>query len=108
MSIKGIDTQIMITRSNDYSRDASAMQKRPEVTQQNLATQHKINVAQDQTRVAKALESENDRIRADADGSGGGAHGGGQGGESEKKDDDERRKPGMYVPAGNNIFDVRV
>ena len=108
MSIKGIDTQIMITRSNEYSRDASAMQKRPEVTQQNIAAQQKVTVAEDQTRVAKTLETENDRIRTDADGGGGGAHGGSEGREQGEDGWDEDDGPGMYVPPSNNIFDIRV
>ena len=108
MSIKGIDTQIMITRSNDYSKDASAMQKRPEVAQDNLAERQKVNTAQDQKRVAKTLESEMDRVRYDAEGGGGGAYGGGEGGEPEEENEDDSYAKGMYVPRGNNIFDVRV
>ena len=105
MSIKGIDTQIMIARSTDFIRDASDTQKRPEIVQDNLALREKITDAQDQTRVAKTLEAEHQRLDPDAGGSGGGS-GGGQGhGEGRKKDKPEAE---MLVPPGSSKIDIRV
>ena len=52
MSIKSIDSQIMIARTTDFSRDNSAIQKKPELAQEFLAVQEKLTVAQDQSRVA--------------------------------------------------------
>ena len=108
MSIKSIDSQIMIARTADFSRDTSATQKRPEVAQEHLAFREKINEAQEQTRVAKMLESEMPEIKPDEDGKGNEAYegGGGQGGAK----DDESDEPGvtMFVPPSSNVIDIRV
>jgi len=108
MSIKGIDTQIMINRSADFSKDASAMQKRPEVQQEFLAAQQKIASAQSQSRVAGTTETEMENIRTDVDGGSGGAYGDGEGKES---DDDEQKGEtarNMLVPPGNNMIDIKI
>ena len=106
MSIRGIDTQIMISRLTDNIRDTSAMQKRPEVAQDTLAAQGRINDAQDQTRVAKSLETEMEQIRPDVDDGGGAGYGGGGGGQG--KEQDEEIDPDMLVPPGNNKIDIMV
>ena len=109
MSIRGIDTQIMITRTPDISKDTSVVQQRPEINQQILAEQRKIFVAQDQKRVQVLEETEMDRIRTEEDGGGSGGYGGSGGrGYKEREETDENGRPGFYVPAGNNIFDIRI
>ena len=109
MSIKGIDTQIMINRSADFSRDTSALNRRPEMAQTNLAEQQKINDAEQQNRVAKTLESEMDRIRPDEDGGRGGAHGGRrEGEEAGGEDEDGSGKPFLYVPPSHHIVDITI
>jgi len=45
--IRGIDTQMMITRSSDFVRDVSNMEKQPEVAQENLAALVKNESTQD-------------------------------------------------------------
>jgi len=108
MSIKGIDTQIMVTRSADFARDASAMQKKPEMTQEYLAAQTKISDARDQGRVAGTEHSEMETIRTDVDGGSGGAAGS-HGGESKDEEDENGEIPlNMRVPPGNNIIDIKV
>ena len=108
MSIKGIDTQIMITRTPDVSRDASIVQQRPEVNQQILAESQKILVAQEQKRVKETEEAEMEGIRPDEDGGGGSEYEGGGGKHPEEEERDEFGRPGMYVPAGNNILDIKI
>jgi len=106
MSIKGIDTQIMISRLPDNARDTSIIQKRPEVVQEFLAAQTKISNAQDQSRVIRTTETEMEEIRTDVEeGGGSGAGAGGFG--AEEKDNDEV-DPDMLVPPGNNMIDIRV
>ena len=105
MSIKSIDTQIMIARTADISRDASAAQKKPEVSQDYLAVREKINDAQDQSRVSKTLETEKQELRPDEDSGGGSAGYDGQGQGRNKKgnlDDD------MLVPPGDSVIDIMV
>ena len=109
MSIRGIDTQIMITRSPDFSKDVSTVQQRPETNQQILAEQQKITAAQEQAQVKALDESEMEGIRTEEDGSGGGEYDG-KGGHkpNEEEDPDDFMKPGMYVPPSNNILDIMV
>ena len=108
MSIKGIDTQIMINRATDLVRDASAMQKSAEVQQQFLAAQQKAADAQSQSKVSATKESEMENIKTDVDGRSGGGPGGGSGGSGSKEEDNEEIPSGMLVPPGNNIIDIKV
>jgi len=85
MSIRGIDTQIMITRATDVVRETSSMLRHPEAAQEHLASQTKINSAQDQSKVAATIEAEMENIRTDVDGEGTGA----AGGEGSKRGEDE-------------------
>ena len=108
MSIKGIDTQIMISRLPDTARDTSALQKRPEVLQDHMAYQSKVTDAQDQSKVAKMAETEMEKIRADVEGGSGAGYGGEAGtGPGEKNPDDEL-EPGTLVPPEKHIIDIRV
>ena len=109
MSIKGIDTQIMINRSPDFSRDTSTLQRRPEMAQTNLAEQQKINDAEQQARVAGTAESEMDRIRGDDERSGNPSQdGSGERGEPEEANEEEKINPSLYVPAGNHMIDIMI
>ena len=108
MSIKGIDTQIMISRQPDNVRDTSALFKKPEVVQDQLAVQQKINDVQDQNKVIKTNESEMEKIRSDTEGGSGGAYGyeAGQG-QGEEEPDDELEL-GKLVPPETHIIDIRI
>ena len=108
MSIRGIDTQIMITRSPDVSKDTSVIQQRPETNQLILAEQQKLQAAQDQSRVKEVEEAEMEEIRTDEDGSGSGGNEGRKGENPEDEEKDELGRPGLYVPAGNNILDIMI
>ena len=106
MSIKSIDSQIMIARTTEFSRDTSAVQKRPEIAQEYLAAREKINDAEDQSRVAKTFESKLSELRPDEDGGGGAGGEGGSGTGKNKKD--EESDPDMLVPPGKSVIDIRV
>ena len=108
MSIKGIDTQIMITRLADSVREASVMQKRPEVARDVLATKEKINDAVEQSRVAKTAESEMDKVRPDVDEGGSGAYDGESGAGGRRDNWDEEPGADMIVPPGNNLIDIKI
>ena len=106
MSIKGIDTQIMINRSPDVARDASNMQKRPEVQQEFLAAQQKAADAHSQSKVSRTTESEMENIRTDVDGRSSGGGGEGSGSEKERRNDENQEN--MLVPPGNSVIDIKV
>ena len=101
MSIRGIDTQIMITRTTDFVRETSNMQRHPELSQQHLADQGKADSVHDQSRVIATTEAENEEIKPDADGSGSGAAGGGSG-QDEEEMTEEQKKELLVAPADHD------
>jgi len=64
---------MMITRATDMVRETSNAQRQPDVSQQHLATQSKVDSVHNQSKVAATLESEMESIRTDVDGGGSGA-----------------------------------
>ena len=96
MSIRSIDTQIMITRTADMAREAGSVQKQPEVAQSHIATQTKTESAQNQSRVASTNESEMENVRTDVDGEGSGAAGG-EGSAREGENPEEEVPLGLRV-----------
>jgi hypothetical protein len=109
MSIRGIDTQIMITRTADFARETSSVQRQPEVTQDFLAVQSKIESAQDQSRVAATNESEMENIRTDKDGAGSGAEGGEGSKQGEEEMTEEQKKELLVAPAPyDQLIDIHV
>ncbi|MCL2221146.1 MAG: hypothetical protein FWC20_02470 [Oscillospiraceae bacterium] len=84
MSIRAIDTQMMVARTTDMVRDASPLLKNPETFQAQLANVGKQEAAQNQSKVQATTESEMDNVRTDEDGSGNGAAGSGGGGQGKK------------------------
>ena len=108
MSIRGIDTQIMITRTADFARETSSVQKQPEVTQNYLAVQTKIESAQEQSRVKATNESEMENIRTDKDGEGSGAAGG-EGSRQEQEMTEEQQRELLVAPAPyDQLIDIHV
>ena len=108
MSIKGIDTQIMISRLPDSARDTSAIQKRPEVLQDHMAYQSKVTDAQDQSKVAKTTETEMDKIRSDVEGGSGNAYGGEAGQAQGEETPDDELELRTLVPPEKHIIDIRI
>ena len=102
MSIRGIDTQIMITRTTDFVRETSNTQKHPELSQEHLANQGKTDSVHDQSRVIATTEAENENIRTDVDGSGSGAAGGEGSGQEEEEMTEEQRKELLVAPADHD------
>ena len=109
MSIRGIDTQIMMARLTDSVRETSAMHKRPELAQDALAAQRRINDAEDQTKVAKTTEAEMEEIRTDVDEDGSGnGYSGESGSEPDEDEMDDEPGPDMIVPPGNYLIDIMI
>ena len=106
MSVKSIDTQVMIARTADFARDTSATQKRHEVAQEYLAFREKINDAQNQSKVAKSPESELSKLHSDKNG--GGANSGESGTNSGARKKGEDADEDMFVPSGDSIIDIKV
>lgn len=107
MSIRGIDSQMMITRAADLARDSSALLKRAELTQDYLAIQAKASEAQEQKRVGRKTEVEMQKLQADKDGSGSGAAGYSNA-NTKRKSRDPAQDPDTLVPPSNNVIDIRV
>ena len=105
MSIKNIDSQIMIARTTDFARDASAAQRKPEVAQDYQAIREKLMDAQEQSRVAKSLDTQRPELNPD-EGEGGSYYG--EGAESGEKKEIDETGADMLVPPGNNVIDIRV
>ena len=106
MSIKGIETQIMINRLPDYAKDASALYKRTEVFQDHIAKQVKINDAQEQTKVVKMKESALEALHP-GDEEGGGS-GSGFEEEAEQGYDDTQAIDDLMVPGEEHVIDIKV
>jgi len=107
MSIRGIDTQIMINRLPDNVREASDLLKRPEMVQDLLAVREKVNDAQEQTRVTRTAETEMEQIRADVE-EGGGAGYDGESGQDRREKDEGDIDSDLLVPPDNHIIDITV
>ena len=109
MSIRGIDSQMMINRSPEMAKDTSDHMKRPEVTQDYQAIHSKLNEAVEQKRVQNTSESEMEMIRADKDGGNKGGKGGQKGQSDSNEDDaDNNPGPGFIVAPGNHRIDIKV
>ena len=109
MSIKGIDTQIMITRTADAARDTSAMQRHPQISQENTADRFKAESVLNQSRVQSTEESEMENIRTDIDGGGSGAAGGGGSPQDEEEMTEEQMRDLMVAPAEHEqIIDIMI
>jgi len=107
MSIRGIDTQIMITRTADFARETSSIQRQPETNLEHLASQTKVESAHDQSRVQSATESEMDNVRTDVDGSGSGAAGGGGSGQDKEETPEEQIRELLVAPAQHDqLIDI--
>jgi len=110
MSIRAIDTQMMVTRSADMVREASPLMKNPETFQSQLANMGKQEAVANQHKVQATTESEMENIRTDEDGSGNGAAGGGGfQGEEESEEFAQSRNPELKVgDVSNSLIDITV
>jgi len=107
MSIRGIDTQMMITRASDFVRETSSTQRQPEVAQDHLAAMNKVESTQDQSRVNATTESEMENIRTDVDGEGSGAAGGEGSNRDEEEMTEEQKKELLVAPAAHEqLIDI--
>ena len=109
MSIKGIDAQIMITRTADFARESIAAQRKPEITQDYLSVQAKANEAQELRKVIKKSDAELQKLRPeDGGGSGAGGSGGGSGSHAESEEQNGELEPGTLVPLEKHMIDIKV
>jgi len=111
MSIRGIDTQIMITRATDFVRETSSIQRQPEHNQEHLAVRSQIEGEIDQSRVLATTETENENIRTDVDEEREGSEGGESSGRRDgQQEEDEEVIPELRVaPAQyDQLIDITV
>ena len=112
MSIRAIDTQMMVTRTTDMVREASPLLKNPENFQAQLATLGMQESAQNQTKVLATTEADMENIKADEDGSGNGAAGGGGDSDSEEDGDSYNQNKDSELRVGSSsnrsLIDITV
>ena len=110
--IKGIDTQIMVARTTDVSRDASLMSKFGDVAQDNKAMKAQLESEIQQQQVQQEEETDKADLRPDEDGSAGAEYeaSGGKGGRRGKGnvEEDDLLLPGTFVPRSLNNIDIIV
>jgi len=98
----------MITRSSDFVRDTSSIQRHPETSQEHLAAQTKSDSIQDQSRVLETTEAEMENIRTDVDGEGSGAAGGEGSQADEEETENEEVDATMLVPPSEHVIDITI
>lgn len=107
MSIRGIDTQIMITRSADLARETSAAQNNPRFSQDFMAAQNIRDSAENQSRVLATDEAILEEMKPDSEGSGSGAAGGEGRERGEEELTEEQQKELLVAPADHDyIIDI--
>jgi len=107
MSIGAIDKQIMIVRLLDRVWDASAEQKRAERTQEFHAHLGKTMGAKERSRVKATSPVGMDNIRATFDGQGSNGGENAEGYALDRYKQSEMIDPGMTVPGGENLIDIK-
>lgn len=70
MSIKGIDNQMMVTRTAEYSKDAGAHLRKGELVQDYLAAQAKAQAEIDHEKVSQTIKAQEALIHKDRKGQG--------------------------------------
>ena len=110
--IKGIDTQIMVARTTDVSRDASQMAKFGDVAQDNKALKAHLDALREQQQVQKEEETDRPDMRPDEDGSAGAEYQAGGGnkkrGGDEFVEEEDLLVPGTFVSRSLNSVDIIV
>jgi len=109
MSIRGIDSQMMINRSPELSKDSSDQIKRPEINQDNQAIKTRLDESVEQKRVQDTSESDMEMIRADKDGGNKSDRDGHRGhSDSDNDDNDDFPGPGFIVAPSNHRIDIKI
>ncbi|MDR3310588.1 MAG: hypothetical protein LBS90_04510 [Oscillospiraceae bacterium] len=89
MSVKGIDNQIMVTRTSDYARELSAQQHRGDAMQDYLAVQAQAREKYNMQSVRESNKSEKEELKTGKDGGGNGARQRGGGSPEDREPADE-------------------
>lgn len=108
MSIKGIDTQMMITRAAELTNEASVQVRKGDMSQEFLAIHQKAVAEHDQQSVKGPQKAEQADVKLDQDGSGSGAASSGGGRGSGQREDDRPDPLDQLVPGGQNTIDIKI
>jgi len=98
----------MVQRTTDFAKDTSNIMRHPEVAQEHLANQSKVESAQEQSKVLATTETENEEIRTDVDGGSGSGYEGGEGAEPEDEELEEEQRKLLLVPPSINLIDITI
>lgn len=105
MSMRGIDAQLLITRSAELTKEAGRTQRSHEMRQEQLAEQARAQERRKQEQVQSAQELEASRIRERQGGQEGGQgkrQSGGRGNSEREPEGPERN------PAPANRIDIKI
>ena len=106
MSIRGVDGQLMISRSADIAKEVSSAQRKTELSQDFLAIQGKIMAERDGQSVGGAIEVQAAEVRLEKDAEGGDSYTSQDGKEQKKKDGQDPDPP--TVPGEVHIIDIKI
>ena len=106
MSIKGIDTQIMVTRAAELAKESSNQIKRNELMQDYMSVQGRLIEEHEKQMVTGLNEAQEVAIQREREGSRGGAFAEGQArGESSLSDQELDEE---LLSGENHIIDIKV
>jgi len=108
MSIKGIDAQIMITRTAELARDSSAQLRRNELMQDYLAAQTRALETQEKKSVAKTLNTQKGELRPDNDREGNGRDWSGDEREAREREQADQEQLAQLAPTGPHTIDITI
>lgn len=109
MSIRGIDAQLMLSRTPDFARDASAQLKTGDKVQDFLAVQAQAEAEHEKSSVVKSEEAPKSELHLGDEGSLGQEYSGSGG--SKKDKDKKKDDPLLDVNVGHgreSIIDIRL
>ncbi|MDR1117320.1 MAG: hypothetical protein LBL09_03625 [Oscillospiraceae bacterium] len=107
MSIKGIDSQMMIARATDFVKESSNQLKKNELMQDYLAVQAKLESEHESNMVTRKTHLEQADMKLNKDGKGGGEYTGREKGKKGKPAE-ETEAAGGWVPGVEHKLDIKV
>lgn len=106
--IKGIETQIMVTRTTDYMREADSQQRKNELARDFHAVQTQALAEHEQKQVTQTLKSQESALQRDKQEKGRGSRK--QQGKEQEKHHDEAggTNEATQVEMGNYIINIKI
>jgi hypothetical protein len=107
MAIGGIDNQIMITRTTDYTRDVSAALRRGELQQDLLTVRQRALDSQDPKKIESSQKADEAQLRFESDGDAASYWDGATQGEDKDSENPDQEDEAPVVTGAGRI-DIRI